>query len=251
MSTTFSKALFALIIALSLGEAIVNAISINFISPLAECQRAELNLGGLPSPTLKTLSILIAPIGGKFSPLFFEETDPVAINPIGIGFQMIYPVNTSFVVVLSSNGSVLGTSDIFTVAPSPTTDTSCLNSTASFTANITLSLSLDRPQQCIAEQITYHTEVTPVPPLDMFAIVPGGVSKQIASKIPTGVNLSIVYVPDIEVGTKIFFMAMSTNGSGLGGSTELFTVGENILRSNTTDCVAGLKASESFKTSPW
>jgi len=73
--------------------------------------------------------------------------------------------------------------------------------------------------------ITYKAsgDSTAEPPVDIFVVVPGGKSFQIAQGDPQ--NMTFEWTPAIPTGTGVLLIAGDKKGLGTGGSSDILTVG--------------------------
>ena len=179
-----------------------------------------------------------------------SDTDP---STFSFSFPLTFPAGSQFVAVLSDSaygpGSG-GTSDILTVASSPTNDASCLG-TKQVKPEFYFYLDPAAPSQCDPWEISWPQSIASLSPtgdkaISMWAVIPGEATFAVplpSSDVPDPTDASKEcsnWIVDLKEGTEVMLVAGyetgSTNGvrngRGKGGSTDILTVGKSLSGSN-------------------
>lgn len=153
-------------------------------------------------------------------------------NSTSLSFQLNYPGNSTFVAVLSDihGFGSLGTTPVITVQSSQ--DDSCI-STVQSAPEFIFFIEPPVPTECSQMSITFNRTATSAahPPVDIFAVLPGGESFEIAQGNPQ--NMTFEWTPRLTEGTEVLLIAGDANGLGTGGSSDILTVQPG----NSTACL--------------
>ena len=225
MTSLFLTTLFSLLAAADIAR----AFTFSFATPPSQCMNATVQWTGGNPP----YKLLLVPTG-RLHP----EIRTIADYTINAGnrfsFPVRYPENSTFVAVMSDSTSFSagGTTLVTTVASG--SNTACLE-TSQVAPEFFIFTNPSVPQECAPMTISYSANARP--PVDVFLVIPGGVSSRIESGSPT--NNSFDWTPSLHAGTQLLIVGGDTLGAGKGGSTDILTVASG----NSTDCLVAQIAS--------
>jgi hypothetical protein len=203
--------------------------------------------------------VLLVPVGHvtpeirtiiNYQNITSSSTSP---STFSFSFPLTFPAGSQFVAVLSDSaygpGSG-GTSDILTVSPSPTNDTSCLGM-KQVKPGFYFYLDPATPSQCDPWEISWPQSVASLSPtgdkaISLWAVIPGETTFAVplpSDDVPDPTDASKEcsnWTVDLKVGTEVMLVAGYEtgskngvrNGRGKGGSTDVLTVGKSLSGSN-------------------
>jgi len=200
-----------------------NAFSFDFNSSPTQCANATVEWTGGQAP----YRLLLVPTGA-LHPEVRVIGDYTIPDGTSFSFVMTYPGNSTFVAVMSdaTGFGTGGTTPVLTVETA--SSASCIKK-AQVAPEFFIFTNPSVPSQCSPMEISYNSGAQP--PVDIFAVVPGGQSSLVASGAPP--NKTLEWTPTWAVETHVILVAGDRHGAGKGGSTDILTVSAG----NSTSCL--------------
>ncbi|KIM86796.1 hypothetical protein PILCRDRAFT_816050 [Piloderma croceum F 1598] len=217
-------ALAALAVSLAFYPLIVFGFSFSINNTPQQCQNLSISISGSGQPPYRAV---VVPSGPTPLPNNVEVRKildlPFPGNSSTLSFQLKYPENSQFVVVVSDS-SGFGTGGTSTAAQVQTgsSDTSCFGDTQVSPA---FSFSTDPANQLVqCSPIRIYWDPTNASGVvDVFAVIPGGQSTEINQGTLTTVaneGLGFNWPVPIRVGTTVMLLVGDSRGIGSAGSVQ-------------------------------
>jgi len=234
------------------------AHAFNFTTPIHQCANVTMTWG---TGGIAPYEVLLVPVGHVTPEIrtiinYQNITPSASSSTLSFSFPLTFPAGSQFIAILSDSAYGAGsggTSDILTVTPSPTNDTSCLD-TKQVKPEFYFYLHPPTPSQCDPWEISWPQSIGALSPtgddaISLWAVVPGQITFAVplaSNNAPDPTNPSLEcsdWTVDLKEGTEVILVAGyepgSTNGvrngRGRGGSTDILTVGKS--NSNSSKCL--------------
>jgi hypothetical protein len=239
---------------------LVSGFSFNINNTPQQCQNLSISITG--SGGQAPYTALIVPFGA--SPLF-NNTEVRRImtkafdgTSTTLSFQLNYPENSQFVVVVSdSTGFGTGGTSVAAQVQTGSSDSSCFNATQQVSPDFAFSIvPANQLVQCADTRVWWDPTVVQGTP-QFYGVIPGGQSFQIQegslSTVATeGVGFD--WIVPVRVGTTVMIVGGDDRGIGTAGSSTLTVqagtsgVNNTCLTDSSPSSTAGTPAGGSYPT---